>query len=917
MSRIQSRSALIAESIPHDLGSANHDDVDFTNIQNDDIVKYETATGKWKNTPITAIPSSATGANVGGQTGEIFRDKTGNDINLKTLKSTDSSIIITNNIDDIDITVDDSQISKSLNDLTDVTITAPAIGQVVTRNGANDGWENGTLPLGTYDALTDTTITGSRQTGDVGVWNGFINKYEVAIGNQPEAGYYRYQDPRSTGGSNAGRFSISGNDLYIHPDDFKSDVSTIIPNLKQGDMIIIQDVNGNNVTNRFAIAGDGVLEATEGDYRYPISDGQSTGALVSGLQYFVNYIISSSTVTAHSILDTTDVTTEVQATGDKLIWAGPNDTAEIVSYQPALPTGYSYATMEANVTNIYSHYDYSDLATFDDAGMTALVDRVSSYPVYFRNGTTLPYIQAVEDVGGNLDHVFIQNTRNGGGNSNQDIQGNYSTGTLLDPTANDGFVLFWVLSDALNVLEPLTDLTVGGWRYIAGADESQVRHIYNDNTLQLNFWTPSGFTLLTSSFNVVTESAGQRVTVSARYRESDLSIDLWANGVQIASGTAAGSLAGRTIQNQNWTQNNAYSNGFTDQRPTYVKGYTMGAVSEYMSNADLLLLHESLAEEFRGIPRPVGANGDANIILTQNTDVTITNPADDEYVGWLGGEFINRVIDFSHLSGSVTTAQGGTGVLVPATTGDILFASDPNNFALLNLGTNNFKLTSDLGTSGVPIWKEDELNDNSNVNITSAVDGNSLLYFGSQFVNRQPNDGTIKINNGNGTQPTFINLTVAQPITYTAPLGISSFPTSSPPLAINNGVFVDADIYDFINNRFLEQQLTSSIHGGQITNWRVIVNYSSKPVNNSGKITITISNPLSGFVINGTYTMPQGVTGENDIAINIVTIADDASKLPVVGGTGAGYDFSISATTSVDVTVVSIARIADFYSQRA
>ena len=242
--------------------------------------------------------------------------------------------------------------------------------------------------------------------------------------------------------------------------------------------------------------------------------------------------------------------------------------------------------------------------------------------------------------------------------------------------------------------------------------------------------------------------------------------------------------------------------------------------------------------------------------------------------------------------------------------------SDPQLTSLSNIILGEYGLRTPVidysyGNSNL------DLGNVNGVVLSNPLVGNNLFYNSTNWVNRPSNNGTIKINTGNGLQPTFIGLTVAQPITYASPLGISSFPTSSPPLATNNGVFTDADIYLFGTNRFLEQQLPSTIHGGQIHLWRFILNYSNKTSANSGNITISLSNALSGFVAKATFPLPQGKTSENDRYSELFTIADNASKLPSVGGVGQGYDLTIESSTSVDVTITSIARIAFEYTQRA
>jgi len=183
---------------------------------------------------------------------------------------------------------------------------------------------------------------------------------------------------------------------------------------------------------------------------------------------------------------------------------------------------------------------------------------------------------------------------------------------------------------------------------------------------------------------------------------------------------------------------------------------------------------------------------------------------------------------------------------------------------------------------------------------------------------RFTNDGQIKINSGGGgvpVQPTYILVAnVAQQVIYTPTLNISAFPTSSPPLNVNGGVFLDAHIYDFAAGPTVGK-FQENAQLGQINIWRFILNYSNKQLNNTGVITVSLSNPLSGFVAKASFALPQGLTAENDRYSEIITIADAASlKAPL--GTGNGYVCEVASTTNVDVVFTSITRINPIYSRR-
>ena len=359
--------------------------------------------------------------------------------------------------------------------------------------------------------------------------------------------------------------------------------------------------------------------------------------------------------------------------------------------------------------------------------------------------------------------------------------------------------------------------------------------------------------------------------------------------------------------------------------------YDYGGLQLNPSSAtDYTNIFEALASEYAPELLP---ELDSNLNLNRMTDVTLSTLATNEVLKYDGNDWVNDNVSYTELTnvpatftpsahthdtsdittGTLPEIRGGTNQSTYAQ-GDLIYASAVNTLGKLAVGGANTFLK---GGGATPVYSTIPLNDLSDVVITSVLVGNHLFYNGSNFVNRPSNNGTIKINNGNGVQPTYVGLTTAQPITYASPLSISSFPTSSPPLAVNNGVFADADIYLFGTNRFLEQQLPSAVHGGQIHLWRFILNYSNKTGANSGNITIRLSNALSGFVAKATFPLPQGVTAENDRYSELITIADDASKLPAVGGSGQGYDLTIESTTSVDVTITSIARIAYEYSQRS
>lgn len=156
-------------------------------------------------------------------------------------------------------------------------------------------------------------------------------------------------------------------------------------------------------------------------------------------------------------------------------------------------------------------------------------------------------------------------------------------------------------------------------------------------------------------------------------------------------------------------------------------------------------------------------------------------------------------------------------------------------------------------------------------------------------IDANSNDGQVKVNTGNGIRPRWDSTTASingvwQQVTYQAPLGISSAPTTSWPA--NNPSPVDSDIYDFANNSFVENKIP-----GQVNFWRVQFGFqkgSSQTV-----LDIRLSNPLSGFVLCTNFNTVAGQTIGNFFVI-FETIADGAS-LPPPFGTGFGYILEVRA----------------------
>lgn len=153
-------------------------------------------------------------------------------------------------------------------------------------------------------------------------------------------------------------------------------------------------------------------------------------------------------------------------------------------------------------------------------------------------------------------------------------------------------------------------------------------------------------------------------------------------------------------------------------------------------------------------------------------------------------------------------------------------------------------------------------------------------------------DGQVKINNGNGVKPRWDNTTVSingvwRAITYTLPLGLSSFPTTSWPA--NKPTPTDADIYLTATNTFIENTVP-----GQVNFWRLQFDYVKSST--QSELQIRIRNTLSGFILNTFVTFVAGQTSGN-FSVLMVTVADGAS-LPPPYGAGQGYLIEVQGDDS-------------------
>ena len=204
-------------------------------------------------------------------------------------------------------------------------------------------------------------------------------------------------------------------------------------------------------------------------------------------------------------------------------------------------------------------------------------------------------------------------------------------------------------------------------------------------------------------------------------------------------------------------------------------------------------------------------------------------------------------------------------------------------------------------TSGVTICGLPYIDINVCCGIVSVYsDGSNYFVYSAS-----PNSGQVKINTGNAVKPSLSftsgNLGVFQSITYSSPLGISSFPTTKWPKNIDTPS--DSDIYDFSNNTFIEN--TSP---GQVQRWRIIFSYTGKATNKMAGLVFKLANTLSGFILKDLVAIPV-TSASGDFFCALITIADGAS-LPAPFGTGQGYIFEITSDSVISLTVESITRVS-------
>ena len=181
------------------------------------------------------------------------------------------------------------------------------------------------------------------------------------------------------------------------------------------------------------------------------------------------------------------------------------------------------------------------------------------------------------------------------------------------------------------------------------------------------------------------------------------------------------------------------------------------------------------------------------------------------------------------------------------------------------------------------------------------------------------NDGSVKINNGDGLLPRWDDSSAEsinnqwQQVTYATPLGLSAPPTTSWPPNVETPT--DADVYDFANDTFLENPVL-----GQVHRWRLQLEFN-KVGGGGTRVQVQILNTLSGFEIQDLINLP-GPFDEGGQVVVFTTIADESS-LPAPLGTGQGYQINIMADNNNlqsnpgnFLEVVSLTRFSAHYANR-
>jgi len=178
-------------------------------------------------------------------------------------------------------------------------------------------------------------------------------------------------------------------------------------------------------------------------------------------------------------------------------------------------------------------------------------------------------------------------------------------------------------------------------------------------------------------------------------------------------------------------------------------------------------------------------------------------------------------------------------------------------------------------------------------------------------VDRVVGEGRVKINGSGGSQPTFSLVANVETVVDFGVLGLdfSSSPTNEWPQ--NVLVPSDSDIWRPISKSLIENTIPGQTHV-----WRVIFDYSGKNLNQLVGLDVILKNNLSGFIVQGTMTLPAGRTADSNQQQLLITIAD-GSSLPAPFGSGVGYQLLFRANRSLNIVVQSITRISQFHNLRS
>lgn len=169
--------------------------------------------------------------------------------------------------------------------------------------------------------------------------------------------------------------------------------------------------------------------------------------------------------------------------------------------------------------------------------------------------------------------------------------------------------------------------------------------------------------------------------------------------------------------------------------------------------------------------------------------------------------------------------------------------------------------------------------------------------------------GQVKINTGNGVQPSFaLTVNTPQIFSYQSPLGLSSFPTTTWPQMV--GTATDADIIDFANGTFLE-----NLRAGQKHTWRFEFGYSGKPNNQTCAVIVRFYNSISGFERYENIFLAENLSSGN-FKSDFITVADSAS-LPSPLGSGQGYTLEITSELAMTVTLKDSTRFSEAHNAYA